>query len=467
MRISTTDVKVFGMARTLRKPRLRAWGGFLAGAAAGAFLGVAFSAAAGLGPYSALPVEELRSFVEVYSKIKKDYVEQVKDKDLTTHAINGMLSGLDPHSAYLDPDAFAELQIGTQGEFGGLGIEVGMENGLVKVVSPIEDTPAWRSGIRSGDLIIKIDDAPIKGMSLQDAVKKMRGKPGSTVRLTIFREGAKDGKPFVVTLRREVIQVKSVKSERVEKDIGYMRLTHFQEHTAEELSRALTDLFGNNPNALTGLVLDLRNDPGGLLNAAVSVASVFLPENTLVVYTEGRSQEARMRLATTAENRDRLGGISARVKQIPLVVLINSGSASASEIVAGSLQDHGRAIVMGTPSFGKGSVQTVFPLGDGSGIKLTTARYYTPKGRSIQAKGIEPDILVDAATVKKDEEETMREADLQRHLSNPAQEEKKGDKPGSTLVSEEDYQLRQAVALLKGWNLISRQRIQMASQKKP
>ncbi len=451
----------------------------------GAALTLNYSANAEREP-AALPIEDLRAFSEIFGKIKSDYVEPVEDKKLITEAINGMLSGLDPHSAYLDNEAFKELQVGTQGEFGGLGIEVGMEDGFVKVVSPIEDTPAYKAGVKSGDLVIKLDDTPVKGMTLNDAVKRMRGKPGTDITLTIIRKG--EVKPLTITLTRAVIKIKSVKHKLLEAGFGYVRITQFQEHTGENLVTALKDLSEQNKGGLKGLVLDLRNDPGGLLNTAVSVSGAFLKPNDLVVYTDGRTEDAKMRLTNARENYLRPGEVDylktlpAWVKTVPLVVLVNGGSASASEIVAGALQDHKRALVIGTQSFGKGSVQTILPLNNGTAIKLTTARYFTPGGRSIQAKGITPDIIVEDATVSAGESGRMevREADLDRHLSNgngeessksPAQKDdkasedaQKNDKskggkgrsplePGE-IVSKSDYQINQALILLKGVNLL-------------
>jgi carboxyl-terminal processing protease len=437
----------------------------------------------------ALPIEDLRAFSEIFGKIKSDYVEPVEDKKLITEAINGMLTGLDPHSSYLDDEAFKELQVGTQGEFGGLGIEVGMEDGFVKVVSPIEDTPAFKAGVKSGDLVIKLDDTPVKGMTLNDAVKKMRGKPGTDIVLTIVRKG--EGKPLTLTLTRAVIKIKSVKHKLVEPNYGYVRITQFQEHSGENLVSALKDLQTQNKgDPLSGLVLDLRNDPGGLLNTAVSVSGAFLKPNDLVVYTDGRTEDAKMRLTNSRENylrpgeSDYLKNLPVWTKKVPMVVLVNGGSASASEIVAGALQDHKRAVVLGTQTFGKGSVQTILPLNNGTAIKLTTARYFTPNGRSIQAKGITPDIIVEDATISSNEEPKMevREADLDKHLSNdqegssktetkPKEEKAKDDKSKDTkpatdkphgksklepgeIVSKNDYQFNQALTLLKGLSLL-------------
>lgn len=420
-----------------------------------------------------LPIEELRTFSEVFGRIKSDYVEPVSDQKLITEAINGMLSGLDPHSAYLDADAFKELQVGTQGEFGGLGIEVGMEDGLVKVVSPIEDTPAHQAGVKSGDLIIKLDDTLVKGMSLNDAVKRMRGKPGSKITLTIARKD--QPKPLIITIVRAVIKVQSVKSKMAEPGYGFVRVTQFQEHTGENLATALSTLIKQNNGPLKGLVLDLRNDPGGLLTGAVAVSAAFLNQDALVVYTEGRTEDAQMRLTASPQNylrsgSDYLKNLPESIKTTPLVVLVNGGSASASEIVAGALQDHKRAVIMGTQTFGKGSVQTVLPLGGNAAIKLTTARYYTPSGRSIQAKGIVPDIIVeDPATAGSDSMLRLREADLDRHLSNDRADSSAPEKHAvpvdngnsntktsgpAEFGSVDDYQLNQALNLLKGMQIL-------------
>lgn len=426
-----------------------------------------------------LPVEELRAFSEVFGRIKSDYVEPVTDQKLITDAIAGMLNGLDPHSAYLDADAFKELQVGTHGEFGGLGIEVGMEDGVVKVISPIEDSPAYQAGIKPGDFIIKIDDTLIKGMSLNDAVKRMRGKPGSKIVLTIIRKN--EPKPFEVTLVRAIIKVQSVKYKLLEPGYAYVRITQFQELTGQNLATALEKLVKENNGPLKGLVLDLRNDPGGLLTGAVAVSSAFLPRNSLVVYTDGRTEDAKMRLTANPDNylrsssdKDFLSNLPDSIKSVPLIVLVNAGTASASEIVAGALQDHKRAVIMGERTFGKGSVQTVLPLGNGTGIKLTTARYYTPGGRSIQAKGIEPDILVeDPASVGQDSGIfRLREADLNKHLINDRPSHRKTDNTGDNTLSlpdtnddtskpaptefgsKNDYQLNQALNLLKGMQIL-------------
>jgi len=453
----------------------------------GAIIGIAvslhFSAVANKDADSPLPIDELRAFTEVFGKIKSDYVEPIEDKKLINEAINGMLSGLDPHSAYLDQDAFKDLQVSTQGEFGGLGIEVGMEDGFVKVVSPIEDTPAYIAGVKSGDLIIKLDETPVKGLSLNEAVKRMRGKPNTKITLTILRKG--ENKPLIIALMRAVIQIKSVKSRMLDTNYGYVRITQFQEHTGEDLVKAIDGLAKQNKVPLQGLVLDLRNDPGGLLNGAIAVSAAFLPKDTLVVYTEGRTEDAKMRLSASKEyyargsQGDYLKSLPEWTKTVPMIVLVNGGSASASEIVAGALKDHKRAIIMGTQTFGKGSVQSILPLGNGTAIKLTTARYYTPSGNSIQAKGITPDITVEEAIVSETEKQSLsiRESDLDRHLINDTdkkdksakhdsasvklQAPKKGkdEKPGKETVDPEtaikqDYQVSQALNLLKGLQII-------------
>src|SRR3954470_20730852 len=400
----------------------------LVGVLAGVLLSLNFSAVAQReSARFPLPVDELRAFADVFGAIKSGYVEPVDDKKLITGAINGMLSDLDPHSAYLDQEAFKELQVGTQGEFGGLGIEVGMEEGFVKVGSPIEGTPAFRAGLKPGDLIIRLDETPVKGMSLNDAVKRMRGKPKSTIKLTIVRKG--EQKPIEVSLMRDVIRVQSVKSKLIEPGYGWVRISQFQEHTVENLVTHVQNLYKEGP--LKGLILDLRNDPGGLLNGAVGVSAAFLPQKALVVSTDGRTEDARRKFYASPEdylrgNRDDiLRRLPEGVKTVPMVVLVNTGSASASEIVAGALQDHKRAAIMGTQTFGKGSVQTIMPLGNSTAIKLTTARYYTPNGRSIQAKGIVPDIILDDGTAGRDPALKLREADLDKHLSNDRTKDEK------------------------------------------
>ncbi|MDE1891515.1 MAG: S41 family peptidase [Betaproteobacteria bacterium] len=370
-----------------------------------------------------LPVDELKAFTEVYGRIKSDYVEPVDDKQLLKQAIIGMVSGLDPHSAYLDQEAYKELQQGTQGEFGGLGIEVTMDDGLVKVVTPLDDSPASRAGIKTGDLIFKIDNAAVKGMTLNDAVKHMRGKPGTSIVLTVLRKNTP--KPLTFTLTRDIIKTKSVTMTTPEKGYGVIRISQFQERTGEDLAKAIDDLYKKDNGHVKGIVLDLRNNPGGLLNAAVGVAASFLPKDTLVVYTEGRIPDAKMRLTVAPQNYllsanspDYIADEPEASQKVPLVVLVNGGSASASEIVAGALQDQHRATIMGTQTFGKGSVQTILPLGNNTALKLTTARYFTPSGRSIQAKGIAPDVVVaEPGTI--DDAFGLHEADLEGHLANP------------------------------------------------
>ncbi|HSU62680.1 MAG TPA: S41 family peptidase, partial [Burkholderiales bacterium] len=396
------------------------------GVIAGVLISLNFQAVADRATRTVLPIEELRAFTEVFGAIKANYVEPVEDKKLITEAINGMLTGLDPHSAYLDQEAFKELQVGTQGQFGGLGIEVGMEDGFVKVISPIEDTPAFKAGIKPGDLIVKLDETPVKGMTLTDAVKKMRGKPNTQITLTISRKN--ETVPIVVTLTRAIIRVQSVKSKLIEPGYVWVRVSQFQEATAENLVKQLDALF--RAGQVKGLVLDLRNDPGGLLHGAVAVSSAFLPAKSLIVSTDGRAEDAKKKFFATPDDyvrgsrgEDVLKSIPAAVKTVPMVVLVNGGSASASEIVAGALQDHKRATVIGTQSFGKGSVQTIMPLGQGTAIKLTTARYFTPSGRSIQALGIKPDIVVEDPT---DTLTRVREADLTRHLNNGQLKDKDG-----------------------------------------
>jgi len=363
------------------------------GAVLGVLLSLNFSVIAQREAKLPIPYEDLQLLSAVFGRIKSDYVEPVSDEKLIKEAINGMVHGLDPHSDFLDADAFKDLQISTQGKFGGLGIEVGVEDGTVRVISPIEDTPAFRAGIKSGDLIVKIDDSATRGMPLNKAVELMRGKPGTSVVLTVARKDA-DGL-LTFTLVREEINVKSVRAKMLEPGYGYVRIRQFQDRTGEDLAKALKDMYKQ--GELKGLVLDVRSDPGGLLNQAVAVSAAFLPKDALVVYTDGRTAEARMRLTASKEHYTRRGedylrDLPAAVKKVPLVVLVDGGTASASEIVAGALQDHKRATVIGTQTFGKGSVQTIMPLGNNTAIKLTTARYYTPSGRSIQAKGITPEI---------------------------------------------------------------------------
>ena len=389
-----------------------------------------------------LPIDELRTFTEVFSRIKSDYVEPVEDKKLLHDAIQGMLAGLDPHSSFLDPEAFKDMRVGTEGEFGGLGIEVTMDDGFVKVVSPIEDTPAAKAGLKTGDLIIRLDSKAVKGMTLNDAVKMMRGKPGTDIVLTVVREG--QSKPLTFTLTRAVIKIQSVKQRMLDDGFGYVRITQFQSNTGDSLKDALAKLKLQNKGDLKGLVLDLRNNPGGVLNAAVAVSDAFLTGG-LIVYTEGRVPDSELKFSATPA--DLISGA-------PMVVLVNGGSASASEIVAGALQDHKRAVIMGTKTFGKGSVQTILPMTGGAALKITTARYFTPSGRSIQATGILPDVITEEARVTKREKtgEDLKEADLTGHLENKSkdQDAKKGQAPAKLDAGGEDYQLQEALNLLKG-----------------
>jgi carboxyl-terminal processing protease len=400
-----------------------------------------------------LPLVELRAFAEVFERIGKDYVEPVDDKALLENAIDGMLSNLDPHSAYLKADSFKDMEETTKGEFGGVGMEVGMEDGFVKVVAPIDDTPAFKAGIKSGDLVVKIDEAPVKGLTLQQAVEKLRGKVGTDVQLTIMRKS--EDKPLIIKLTRAVIKVNSVKQRLLGVGYGYVRISQFQVRTGAQVVEGVEKLVKENGSSLKGLVLDLRNNPGGVLNAAVEVSDALL-EKGLIVYTEGRVKDSDMRFSATKG--DVLNGV-------PVVVLINEGSASASEIVAGALQDNGRAVIAGRTSFGKGSVQSIIPLQNGAAIKLTTARYFTPNGNSIQAKGIVPDVKIEQVKVDLLEKsnERVKEADLNKHLSNPTST--KDDKkiaPIDTYEEKEkplvnqDYELYEALNLLKAMTVLKR-----------
>lgn len=403
--------------------------------------------------------ESIELFTDVLAIVKKSYVEEVDTKKLIYGAINGMLASLDPHSSFMPPDSYKEMKIDTKGQFGGLGIEISMKDGMLTVISPIEDTPAYKAGIKSGDQIIKIDDKFTKDLSINEAVKRMRGTKGTKVILTIMREGFDKPKDF--PLVRDIIQVKSVKFKMLDKGYGYIRIAQFQEKTDEDLAKALSALKSENAGTLYGLVLDLRNDPGGLLDQAVRVAEHFVPEGQLVVYTEGREKDSKVRYTSRKGNKE---------PGYPIVVLINGGSASASEIVAGALQDHKRGVIMGTQSFGKGSVQSLIELSDNSGLRLTTARYYTPSGRSIQAKGITPDITVEkvelaAATEKKDSMH-IREKDLENHFEDKAKDsakdaEKDDKKEKLPLYKTDeqvkgDYQILRALDLLKGWEIIKK-----------
>ena len=392
--------------------------------------------------------QDLELFTDVLSIVRKSYVEEVPMKDLVYGAINGMLASLDPHSAFMPPDVYKEMKIDTSGEFGGLGIEITIKDGLLTVVSPIEDTPAFRAGIEAGDQILKIEDKFTKDMGIMEAVKLMRGPKGSKITITIIRSGL--DKPRDFTLVRELIKIKSVKARTLSDGFGVARLTQFQERTAEDLTAALEVLRKENGGSLSGLIIDLRNNPGGLLDQAVKVADLFL-ENGLIVYTEGREEGSKMQFSAQRQGTE---------PGYPIVVLINGGSASASEIVAGALQDHRRGVVMGTQSFGKGSVQTVIPLSDDSGLRLTTARYFTPNGTSIQAKGITPDIEVLPSEVKEVADgEHFREKDLKNHFETTGQIETPSEKDGARKFRPDaealgDYQLMRALDLLRGWQIL-------------
>lgn len=398
--------------------------------------------------------ESIELFTDVLAIVKKSYVEEVDTKKLIYGAINGMLASLDPHSSFMPPETYKEMKIETKGTFGGLGIEISIKDGILTVISPIEDTPAYRAGIKSGDQILKIDDKFTKDLSIMDAVKRMRGTKGTKVNLTIMREGF--DKPKEYPLVRDIIQVKSVKFKTLDDGYVYVRIAQFQEKTADDLHKALASLLETNKGKIKGLVLDLRNDPGGLLDQAVKVAENFLEEGKLIVYTEGREKDSQMRFASRKGDKQ---------PNYPIVVLINSGSASASEIVAGALQDHKRAVVMGVQSFGKGSVQTILPLSDNSGLRLTTARYYTPSGRSIQAKGITPDITVEkvelASTTEKKDTVHLREKDLENHFENDKKELSGETTEALPLYKTDeqvknDYQILRALDLLKGWEILKK-----------
>jgi len=389
--------------------------------------------------------EDLKVFTEALTMVKKNYVEEVKTRDLVYGAIKGMLSSLDPHSSFLNPDSYKEMQAETRGEFGGIGIQIGVKEGMLTVIAPIEDTPAYRAGIKAGDKIIKINNEVTREMSLHDAVSKMRGAPKTSVTIAILREGWKETKDF--TLVREIIKIKSVKSKLLEDGIGYVKISQFQEQTAADLSAVMEKLTQEKINSL---ILDLRNNPGGLLNSAVSVTSQFLPPNKLVVYIKGRKGDRTE--YNTSDDRPSYDA--------PMIVLVNEGSASASEIVAGALKDWDRAVILGAKTFGKGSVQSVIPLSDGSGLRLTTAIYYTPKGTSIQATGIVPDIIVKLEPKEKGKEHpVIREKDLERHLENNVeQEEPKEPEEMAPIEVEEkdDAQLQRAIDLLKTWKVFEK-----------
>ena len=391
---------------------------------------------------SALPVEDLRLFSEIFARIKADYVEELDDSQLLRDAVEGMLNGLDPHSVYLDPETFREVDIDTQGEFGGLGLEVTMEDGTIRVVAPLDGTPAHQAGLLPGDRIIRLEDTLVRSMSLDEAVSQMRGEPGTQIRLLIVREGQPD--PFEITLKRAIIRLDSVWSELLDERFGYARISQFQPGTAIELKQQLASLESESADGLAGLVLDLRNNPGGVLDGAVAVSDLFLRQGVIVT-TRGRTKDSEVTYRATPK--DILVGA-------PIVVLVNSGSASASEIVAGALQDRKRAVIMGEKTFGKGSVQTILPMNNGAALKLTTARYYTPSNRSIQASGIIPDIESSNLAFTPDngkEEFNLRETDLSGHLENDNGDEVIDDSAATVnrLSRQRDDQIRQAINLLK------------------
>ncbi|MCO5976808.1 S41 family peptidase [Ideonella oryzae] len=446
------------------------------GAVAGALTTIQFTAEA-RNSYGPLPLEEMQQLAAVFGMIKTDYVEPVDEKKLITDAISGMVAGLDPHSQYFDKKSYKEFREGTSGRFVGVGIEIGMEDGLVKIVSPIEGSPAFRAGLKSGDLITKIDDTAVKGLTMDEAIKRMRGEPNTKVVLTIFRKN--ENRSFPATITREEIHVQSVKAKMIEPGYGWIRITQFQDRTVDDFARKLDELFKQNPQ-MKGLVLDLRNDPGGLLESAVAVAATFLPANAVVVSTNGQIPESKATFRATPDDYLRRGGsdplkkLPAALKSVPMVVLVNEGSASASEIVAGALQDQKRATLMGAQTFGKGSVQTVRPLSAETALKITTARYYTPSGRSIQAKGIVPDVWLDeTAEGNVFAALRTREADLDKHLANGPEAKEDADrekareearqkleeqlakdknsvKPLPEFGSTDDFQLTQALNQLQG-----------------
>ncbi|ABM43619.1 MULTISPECIES: S41 family peptidase [unclassified Diaphorobacter] len=461
--------------------KLKIAGWISVGVVAGALTTVSLQTVA-RGAMTPLPLEEIQQLSAVFGLIKTDYVEPVDDRKLITDAIGGMVASLDPHSQYFDKKSFKEFREGTTGRFVGVGIEITQEDGLIKIVSPIEGSPADRAGLKTNDLITKIDDTAVKGLSLNDAVKRMRGEPNTQVTLTILRRD--ESRSFPVTITREEIKTQSVKGKIVEPGYAWIRLSQFQERTVDDFVRKVEEVYKQDPR-LKGLVLDLRNDPGGLLDAAVAVSAAFLPENVTVVSTNGQLAESKATFKASPEfylrrgSGDPLKRLPAAIKTVPLVVLVNEGSASASEIVAGALQDHKRATIMGSQTFGKGSVQTVRPLGPDTGIKLTTARYYTPSGKSIQAKGIVPDVMLDE-TAEGDIYASlrMREADLEKHLTSGQGEEAKdagrekareearkrleeeAKKPVSERKlpeygSDKDFQLSQALNQLKGRTVLA------------
>jgi carboxyl-terminal processing protease len=473
--------------------KLKITGWVAIGVVAGALTTVSLQTVA-RGTLAPLPLEELQQLAAVFGMVKSDYVEPVDEKKMITDAISGMVSSLDPHSQYFDKKSFKEFKEGTSGKFVGVGIEITQEDGLVKVVSPIEGSPAFRAGLKTNDLITKIDDTAVKGLSLNEAVKRMRGEPNTKVLLTIYRK--EENRTFPVTIVREEIKQQSVRGKVIEPGYAWIRISQFQERTVEDFTKKLEEVYKQDPK-IKGLVLDLRNDPGGLLNAAVAVSAAFLPENVTVVSTNGQTPESKQILKATAQDYlsrsgpDPLKSLPAGLKKVQLVVLVNEGSASASEIVAGALQDHKRATIMGSQTFGKGSVQTFRPLGPDTGLKITTSRYYTPSGKSIQAKGIVPDVMVD------DTEEgspyaalRTREADLEKHLGSgqgaevkdPAREiardaaikrlEEESRKPVAErrppeFGSDKDFQLAQAINQLKGKTvLVSKTLVERKEEKK-
>ncbi|TAN13566.1 MAG: S41 family peptidase [Burkholderiaceae bacterium] len=403
------------------KTKIAGW--IAVGALAGALATFSIQTAART-DLSPLPLEQLQQFAAVFAMIKSDYVEPVDEKKLIDDAISGMVSGLDPHSQYFNAKDYKEFRESTTGRFVGVGIEITQEDGLLRVISPIEGSPADRAGLKPGDLITKVGDMAVKGLTLSESVKRIRGKPGTKVTLTIFRRD--ENRTFPVTLTREEIRTHSVKGKIVEPGYGWLRISQFQDSTVRDFVAKLKELYKQDPN-LKGLVLDLRNDPGGLLDAAVAVSSAFLPEGAVVVTTKGQISESNEVYKAIPEDYTRRGaadplkGLPAALKTVPMVVLVNGGSASASEIVSGALQDNHRAIIMGSQTFGKGSVQTVRPLGPDTALKLTTARYYTPNGKSIQTIGIVPNIMVDdTANGSPFAVLRLREADLEHHLSGPS-----------------------------------------------
>jgi len=450
------------------------------GAVAGALATMQITAVA-RSAFGPLPVEELQQLAAVFDRVKAEYVEPVDEKKLISDAISGMVSGLDPHSQYLDKKTFKEFRENTGGRFVGIGIEMTMEDGLVKVVSPIEGSPAFRAGLKTGDLITRIDDTPVKGLSVDQAVKRMRGEPATKVQLQVFRK--EENRSFPVTIVREEIRMQSVRARMAEPGYGWVRVSQFQDRTVEDFVKKVEDLYKQDPN-LKGLVLDLRNDPGGLLDASIALSAAFLPENVMVVSTNGQMAESRMSFRATPTDYARRGGVDplkrlpAALKKVPLVVLVNEGSASASEIVAGALQDHKRATIMGAQTFGKGSVQTIRPLPGDTALKITTARYYTPAGKSIQAKGITPDVFLDeTADGNVFAALRMREADLDKHLQgadekkDPARDKareeartrleeqlaksKEPPKPLPEFGTADDWPLRQALNQLRGLPVVA------------